>query len=72
MLDLVMASIYHKGPENFRKWKISEKKFSEMNSLYLTSFLAWNFPNFLAHCDTKMMREVDLRIIKHQNMYKKE
>ena len=32
------------------KGKYTKKKFCEIDSFYLTSFLAWTFLNFLAHC----------------------
>ena len=33
------------------KGKYTKKKFCEIDSFYLTSFLAWTFSNFLTHCD---------------------
>ena len=39
-----------------RKWKISKKKFREIDSFHLTSFLAWNFLNFLAYCATTITK----------------
>ena len=35
--------------ENIKPWKIY-KKIREIDSFHLTSFLAWTFLNFLAHC----------------------
>ena len=44
---------------NSENGKYTKKKFREIDSFNLTSFLAWTFLNFLVHCVVNVLTKLD-------------